>query len=60
MGGVERGGEQAGVDGGCDELFEGAGRGEVERGQEVSVCEGGVGVAEGEQREQEEFLVLLG
>lgn len=57
---VEGGGQQAGVDGGRDELFEGAGGGQVESGEEVGVGEGGVGVGEGEQREQEQLLVLLG
>ena len=58
--GVEGGGQQAGVDGGCDELFEGAGSGQVEGGEQVVVGEGGVGVGEGEEREEEQLLVLLG
>ena len=60
MCGVEGGGQQAGVDGGCDELFEGAGSGQVEGGEQVVVGEGGVGVGEGEEREEEQLLVLLG
>lgn len=60
MGGVECGGQEAGVDGVRDELFEGAGAGQVERGLQRGVGEGCVGVAEGEQREEEQLLVLLG
>lgn len=47
MRGVERGGEEAGVDGGCDELFEGARGGQVEGGLEVLIGEAGVGAGEG-------------
>lgn len=60
MCGVEGCGEQAGVDGGCEQLLEGARRGQVQRGEQVGVGERGVGVGEGEQGEEKEFLVLLG
>lgn len=57
---VEGGGQQAGVDGGGDELLEGAGGGQVEGGEQVFVGEGCVGAGERQQREEEELLVLLG
>lgn len=60
MCGVEGCGEQAGVDGGCDELFEGARGGEVEGALEGGVGEGFVGAREREEGEEEELLVLGG
>lgn len=60
MSGVEGCGEEARVDGGCYEFFEGAGRGEVEGCHEGGVGEGCVGAGEGEEGEEEEFLVLRG
>lgn len=59
MRGVEGSGEQARVDGGCDEFFERAVAGQVERGEERGVGERGVGAGEREQGEEEELLVLL-
>lgn len=58
MGRVEGRGEEPRVDGGGDELFEGAGGGQVERGEQVCVGEGGVGAGEREQREEQQLLVL--
>jgi hypothetical protein len=45
--GVERGSEEAGVDGSGDELFEGARGWQVEGGLEVLVGQAGVGAGEG-------------
>ena len=60
MCGIKCRGEQASVDGGCEQLLEGARGGQVQRGEQVGVGESGVRVGEGEQGQQEEFLVLLG
>lgn len=58
MGGVEGRGDEAGVNGGRDELFEGARGGEVEGCFEGVIGEGLVGAGEGKQREEEQLLVL--
>ena len=51
MCGVEGCGEKTRIDGGGDELFEGAGGGEVERGLQGCIGECSVGAGEWEQRE---------
>jgi len=58
--GVEGCGEKTGVDGGCDELFEGAGGGEIERSLQGCVGECCVGAGQWEEREEEKLLMLLG
>lgn len=59
MCGVECGGDEAGVDGRGDQLLEGSYGGQIEGGEEVLVCEGGVGARQWQQRQQQELLVLL-
>lgn len=57
---VQRCGQQPRVNGCSDEFFEGARRGQVQGSRQRIVRQGRVGVGEWQQREEEEFLALLG